>query len=106
MGSSKRPVFLPLELEIIDRVYEAAWAQVEARDPFRDKTKDGERHDVLRKQLFAVASSGPVDFDTLYDKVVAVIPETWTTFTTRELGISSPIARGSPIKGHADEIAE
>jgi len=30
MGSCKRPqAFGPLDLEIIDRVYEAAWAQLE-----------------------------------------------------------------------------
>lgn len=39
MDSFKRPcVFLPLDLEIIDLVHEAAWAQIEARDPFRDPT--------------------------------------------------------------------
>ena len=44
MGSFKHPhAFDPLDLEIIDRVYEAAWAQVEARDPSRDRQKDGER---------------------------------------------------------------
>ena len=33
--------FHPLDLEIMDRVYEAAWAALEARDPFRDTDKDG-----------------------------------------------------------------
>jgi hypothetical protein len=33
MGSFKHPrVFLPLDLEIIARVYEAAWAALEASD--------------------------------------------------------------------------
>jgi hypothetical protein len=78
MGSFKRPrVFGPLDLEIIDRVYEAAWAQVEARDPFRDRSMDGERRDALRKWMFALATPGSVDFDTLCDKVLAIIPETW-----------------------------
>ena len=40
MGSYKHTrVFDPLELEIIDRVYEAAWAQLEAREPFRDERR-------------------------------------------------------------------
>ena len=37
MGSFKRHrAFDPLDLEIIDRVYEAAWAQLEAREIDRD----------------------------------------------------------------------
>jgi len=37
MGSFKHPrAFDPLDLEIIDRVYEAAWAQIEARECDRD----------------------------------------------------------------------
>jgi len=56
MSAFKR-VFAPLDLEIIDRVYEAAWAQIEAREPFRDKQKDGERQEALRKRIFAVAGS-------------------------------------------------
>lgn len=56
MGPFKRPrVFHPLDLEIMDRVYEAAWAQIEARDPFRDRNEDGKRQDALRKWLFALA---------------------------------------------------
>ena len=35
MGSFKQ-AFDPLDLEIIDRVYEVAWAHVEAREPDRD----------------------------------------------------------------------
>ena len=77
MGSFKRPrVFHPLDLEIMDRVFEAAWAQIEAREPFRDRNEDGERQDALRKWLFAVVSPGPVDFDTLYDKALARMPNT------------------------------
>ena len=70
-----RRVFDPLDLEIIDRVYEAAWAQLEAREPFRDRDKDGERVEKLRKHIFAFATSGKVDFDVLLDKVLASMPE-------------------------------
>ena len=70
MDSFKRPrAFLPLDVEIIELVHEAAWAQIEARDWFRNRNEDGERQDALRKQLFALAIPGTVDFDTLYDKV-------------------------------------
>jgi hypothetical protein len=72
MGSFKHPrVFDPLDLEIIDRVYEAAWAQIEARDPKRDTSKDCDRQKVLRKLVFACACSGRVDFDRLCESVIA-----------------------------------
>ena len=79
MGSYKRPrVFLPLDLEILSYVYQAAWARIEARDFYRDRSKDGELRGALCKQLFASADP-PVDFDTLYDKLVASLPKTGTT---------------------------
>ncbi len=72
MGSFKRPhAFDPLDLEIIDLVYEAAWEQVEARDPSRDVAHDDERRALLRKLVFALAGPGGVDFDKLLDKVLA-----------------------------------
>ena len=81
MDPFKRPcVFLPLHLEIIDLVHEAAWAQIEARDPFRNRNEDGERQDG-RKRLFALATPGTVDFDTLYDNVLASMPDTRATFS-------------------------
>ncbi len=81
MDPFKRPcVFLPLDLEIIDLVHEAAWAQIEARDPFRNRNEDGERQDG-RKRLFALATPGTVDFDTLYDNVLASMPDTRATFS-------------------------
>jgi|SRR5680860_1284220 len=87
MGSFKQPrVFKPLDLEIFDRVYEAAWAQLEAREPFRDREKDGERGEVIRKLVFALAIPGKVDFDTLCDKVLANMPD-------------SSIPRVPPAKG-------
>jgi hypothetical protein len=56
MGSFGFRVFHPLDLETIDRVYEAAWAQIIARDPFRKTEKDSERQAALRKRLFALAA--------------------------------------------------
>ena len=82
MGSFKHPrAFQPLDLEIIDRVYEAAWAQIIARDPFHNAEKDSERQAVLRKRLFAFAGPGRVDFDTLCDRVLVNMPENWIVFT-------------------------
>jgi len=73
-------VFHPLDLEIMDRVYEAAWAELEARDPFRDREKDGERGETLRKLVMEQTGTGKVDFDTLLGRVVANMPETWVVF--------------------------
>jgi hypothetical protein len=88
MGSYKHPrVFHPLDLEIMDRVYEAAWAELEARDPFRDRDKDGEREETLRKLVMDQTGTGKVDFDTLLGRVVANMPETWVVFArTRPSG--------------------
>ena len=59
MDSFRHPHSLqPLELEIIDYVYEAAWAQLEARDPFRDRDHDWIRQAVLRKQIIDNAGTG------------------------------------------------
>jgi hypothetical protein len=59
MGSDKRPhAFNPLDLEIIDRVYEATWAQVEARYPCRKREHDETRQKALRRWLFALAGGG------------------------------------------------
>jgi hypothetical protein len=71
MDSFKR-TFDPLDLEIIDRVYEVAWAYVEAREPDRNTARDGERQRALRKRIFGVAR---IDFDTLTEVVLATIPE-------------------------------
>jgi hypothetical protein len=71
MGSFKRShAFDPLDLEIIDRVYEAVWAQIEARQIDRDTERDPERQQKLRERIFAVAKIGSVDFDALYERVI------------------------------------
>ena len=74
MGSYKR-VFDPLDLEIIDLVYEAALAQVAARDPLSDPIKEVERQEALKKLVFAVAQPGSVEFDHLLDKVIEYASE-------------------------------
>jgi hypothetical protein len=82
MGSFKHPrVFQPLDLEILDRVYEAAWAALEASDPFRDRALDGERGQTLRKLIMDSTETGKVDFDTLSGRVIANMPQNWIVFT-------------------------
>ena len=76
MGSFKRPhAFDPLDLEIIDLVYEVAWEQISTRDPSHDMAEDEERQASLRKQVFDLAGDGGVDFDTLLDRVLASLPK-------------------------------
>lgn len=84
MGAYKRPrVFSPLDLEIMDLVYETAWAQIISRARLRDVNTDSERKEVLRKKIFAAARPGAVDFDTLLDKVLWMSQEMWVSFTER-----------------------
>lgn len=66
------------QLAIIDRVCEAAWAQVEARDPQRDRAKDKARRAALRNRVVNFAHSGRVEFDTLYRMVLTTIPHKWS----------------------------
>jgi len=90
LGSFKHSrVFDPLDLEIIDRVFEAVWARVVASDPERDTDRDEERKEALRKWVFAVAKGHPVDFDTLFDRVVMSTPQPWAK-PPKKPGGSSP----------------
>ena len=63
-------VFDPLDLEIIDRVYDAALAQLEARSLSHDGDRDEDLKEALRKRVMICASIGQFDFDTLYERVV------------------------------------
>jgi hypothetical protein len=75
MGSYKHPqVFGPLDLEIIDRVYDAAWAELEAREPFRDRERDDQRRAELRKLIMDSTGTGRVEFDALCARVLANMP--------------------------------
>jgi hypothetical protein len=77
MGSFKHPrLYDPFDLEILDRVYEVAWARFEATAPKRDFTQDAQRREALRQLVFALASGHPVDFDTIVAKLDAV-PASW-----------------------------
>jgi hypothetical protein len=82
MGSFRHPrVFHPLDLEIIDGVYEVAWAGLEASDPFRDRARDDERKEALRKLVMDCTETDRVDFDTLCDRVIGSMPDNWVVFT-------------------------
>jgi hypothetical protein len=86
MGSYQPPrVFDPLDLEIIDRVYETAWARLEAQEPFRDRERDTERQEKLRKLVFVYAhdakggAGNHVDFDALCEQVLEYLESTLAT---------------------------
>jgi hypothetical protein len=65
---SYRPrTFDPLDLEIIDRVYEAACARFEAGMPPSRPTDELRKS--LRKRVMTCAASGNFDFDSLYEQV-------------------------------------
>ena len=53
-----KSVFDPLDLAIIERVYEAALAQFEAHRASSDSEKDEELKDALRKRVMACAAMG------------------------------------------------
>ena len=100
MNSIKHPrVFDPLDLEIIDRVYETAWAQVEAREPLRDRGRDGEREEALRKLIFAFAGTGHVDFDNLCDSVLANMPEQLIPAPEGAAKVGEPGASEADVRG-------
>jgi hypothetical protein len=70
MGSENQGhSFDPLDLEILDRVYEVARAHIVARDLYC-KPEDT-REAAVRKSVFSHAGGHPVDFDVACDKVVA-----------------------------------
>ena len=70
MGASDKSSFDPLDLEIIDHVYEAAWLAFTARHPVSDGD-EADRQTNLRQRIFALAHPGRVDFDALYEKVLS-----------------------------------
>jgi hypothetical protein len=91
LGSCQKPrVYNPLDLEIIDYVYEVAWEQVKARDLFRDTSRDEERKLRLRRLIFVLAKPGKVDFDTLCDRVMANLTEPWAIPQPRRRRSSTP----------------
>ena len=86
MGSFKPDAFDPLELELIESAYDVAWKTIVARDLNRDTSRDAERQASLRRLLFVFARQGPVDLDTLCDKVLGGMPETWMLLTAAKRG--------------------
>jgi hypothetical protein len=59
-------------------VYEAAWARLEAQEPFRDRKRDAVRQETLRKLVFVYAHEalGTMDFDALCEEVLDCLEST------------------------------
>ena len=53
-----RQKFDPLDLEIVERVYEVGSAYLAARDLYEDETKQAEEEAALRKTVFAMPVRG------------------------------------------------
>jgi len=68
MGAADKSTFDPLDLEIIDRVYEAAWAKLIARAPVKDGDDEASRQKNLRQRLFALSQPGRVGFDASWNR--------------------------------------
>lgn len=75
MSGDDKPSFDPLDLEIMDCVYEAAWTALAARCPVLDATDEAERQKNLRQRIFVLAQPGRVDFDALYEKALSSYDE-------------------------------
>src|SRR5262249_15143545 len=60
----------------MDRVYEAAWAQLEARDPFRDREHDGERQKKSASTLWNTRASTGSNSTRSAKKCWAICPST------------------------------
>jgi hypothetical protein len=83
MGAADKSTFDPLDLEIIDRVYEAAWAKLIAHAPVKNGDDEASRQTNLRQRLFALSQPGRVGFDELYDHVLSSYDKPRTTPLTR-----------------------
>ncbi len=70
----RHPAFDPLDLEIIDLVYEAACVHLASHHPNHDLAQE-EWELILRKRLFALAEPGRVDFDALWERALGSMTE-------------------------------
>ncbi len=73
MVAMSSPKFDPLDLELLDRVYDLACLYVEVDNLCGTAGEaPASVKETLRKQIFVLAGSGPVRFDPLCDEVLAV----------------------------------
>jgi hypothetical protein len=73
MGSFKSPKrsYDPLDLEMLEWVFDSAWTTLQVHFPLRDPDKDEELKTALRRKLFALACVDMYDPDTLRSRLAA-----------------------------------
>ena len=69
----------PLDLAIVDSVYQAAWVQLVVRSPALNAEELEKRQQNLHQRVLAFATPGSVDFDTLYERAIASFDQTKIT---------------------------
>jgi hypothetical protein len=65
---------LEADKEILEQVFDAAWAVIQAHDPFRDLDRDAELQSALRERLFMLAAEGERDPRVLRGLLLAEMP--------------------------------
>lgn len=67
-----KSAFDPLDLEVLEQVYESLWDAVRANDPFRNLRMDEDLQASIRRALFAYAAvKGTADPDALKEAVLS-----------------------------------
>ena len=78
-STNKCTGFDPLDLAIVDSVYQAAWVQLVVRSPALNAEELEKRQQNLYQRVLALAKPGSVDFDTLYERAIASFDQTKIT---------------------------
>ena len=73
----RRGSFQPTDLNIIAQAYESAWAIIEVRQPYRDRSKDEALKKALRKRVITCAGAGLMDAVALRNKALLTMSECW-----------------------------
>jgi hypothetical protein len=77
-------VFDPTDLEVLQHVYEAAWARIETDHFDRDPKQDAALQAALRKWVFALSGNDPVNFEVLLEQLNGV-PTWWLMQVASEI---------------------
>ena len=59
---------------LLNQVYDAAWAVIQAHDPFLDVDQDEQLQSALRQKLFTLAANGERDPQRLRSLLLAEMP--------------------------------
>ena len=78
-STNKCTGFDPLDLAIVDSVYQAAWVQLVVRSPALNAEELEKRQQNLRQRVLAFATPGSVDFVSLYERAIASFDQTKIT---------------------------